>query len=165
MDDEKRAKSETTNGVTPGLETAGAPGPINPKTGQHTSYWVLSEEERSKGFIRPVRTTYQHVGNRPKYPLRDLTDEEKARYNQFGYVKYEQYPDGEDMAGRYWAQKDLDAKPCNGTTTMGRAIAETYAREPTYYGRTFCAHCGSHFPVGRGGEFIWIDGSGDKVGT
>lgn len=52
---------------------------------------------------------------------------------------------------------------CTHTTTMNQAIAETYARNPTFYGRTFCSHCGSHFPVGAEGEFTWLDGS--KVGT
>lgn len=52
---------------------------------------------------------------------------------------------------------------CGTTTTMGRAIAETYARQPGFYGGTFCVHCGAHFPVGEHGEFTWLDGS--KVGT
>jgi len=47
---------------------------------------------------------------------------------------------------------------------MGQAIAETYARDPGYYGSTFCANCGEHFPVGEGGEFVW-DGTIERVGT
>lgn len=57
---------------------------------------------------------------------------------------------------------------CGKITTMSRAIAETYARDPGFYGGTFCTHCGSHFPVGEDGEFVWyeMDGStGPKVGT
>ena len=53
---------------------------------------------------------------------------------------------------------------CGGVTTMGHAIAETYARSPEFYGGTYCASCRSHFPVGQDGEFIW-DGSDQKVGT
>ena len=34
---------------------------------------------------------------------------------------------------------------CGGVTTMGLAIAETYARDPLFYGGTFCCICGSHF--------------------
>ena len=34
---------------------------INPKTGMQKDYVVLSEEERAKGFVRPVRTTYIHI--------------------------------------------------------------------------------------------------------
>lgn len=60
--------------------------------GQQNKYVVLSEEERAKGFVRPVRKAYQHVGTRPTHPLRDLTDDEHARYDQYGYVKYEAYP-------------------------------------------------------------------------
>jgi hypothetical protein len=39
---------------------------------------------------------------------------------------------------------------------MSRAIAETYARDPAFYGSTFCVHCRTHFPVGEQGEFVWV---------
>jgi hypothetical protein len=53
---------------------------------------VLTPEERTKGFVRPVRRSYTHIGQpAPKNPLRDLTDEERERY--CGYVKFEAYPD------------------------------------------------------------------------
>ena len=82
--------------------------------GQQKGYVVLSEEERRRGFVRPVRDTYVH-------------------------------------------------EKCGVATTMGRALAETYARDPKFYSGTFCAGCGTHFPVGPDGEFVWDDGS--KVGT
>lgn len=53
---------------------------------------------------------------------------------------------------------------CGTLTTMGRALAETYARDPKFYSGTFCAGCGKHFPVGEDGEFVW-DGTTEKVGT
>lgn len=53
---------------------------------------------------------------------------------------------------------------CGATTSMGTSIAETYARDPKFYSATFCAQCGKHFPVGAGGEFVWLD-DGQKVGT
>jgi hypothetical protein len=53
---------------------------------------------------------------------------------------------------------------CGTTTTMGTAIAETYARQPDFYGGTFCVRCRAHFPVGEDGEFVW-DGTNEKVGT
>lgn len=101
------ARYATTDGKppAPGHESTGAPQPIDPKTGQHGAYWVLSEAERAKGFVRPVRLSYRH-------------------------------------------------KKCGTETTMGRAIAETYAREPKFYGSTFCVKCNAHLPVG---EFVWID--------
>ncbi|MDE2469420.1 MAG: hypothetical protein KGL35_11905 [Bradyrhizobium sp.] len=52
---------------------------------------------------------------------------------------------------------------CGAATTMGNALAETYARDPEFYTGTFCVACGSHFPVGATGEFRWDDG--EKVGT
>jgi hypothetical protein len=53
---------------------------------------------------------------------------------------------------------------CGTTTTMGSALAETYAREPAFYCGTFCCACGAHFPVGESGEFVWA-GTTEKVGT
>lgn len=53
---------------------------------------------------------------------------------------------------------------CGGVTTMARAIAETYATDPGFYGGTYCVKCGGHFPVGADGEFVW-DADGTKVGT
>ena len=53
---------------------------------------------------------------------------------------------------------------CGVLTKMGRSIAETYARDPFFYSGTFCAGCGSHFPIGEDGEFVW-DGTSEKVGT
>ncbi len=51
----------TTKGAPPSGSAPGpAPEPIDPKTGQHGSYWVLTEKERAKGFVRPVRTKYLH---------------------------------------------------------------------------------------------------------
>lgn len=57
---------------------------------------------------------------------------------------------------------------CGAVTTMGRALSETYARKPDFYGATYCVRCSMHLRVGEHGEFIWIeaDGSdGPKVGT
>lgn len=88
---------------------------INPATGMQKGYVVLSEEERAKGFVRPVRQSYKHL-------------------------------------------------TCGVVTTMGRALAETYARDPKFYSGTFCAGCRSHFPVGPDGEFVW-DGVDEKVGA
>jgi hypothetical protein len=53
---------------------------------------------------------------------------------------------------------------CGVVTTMGQSLAETYARQPDFYSGTFCCGCGSHFPVGEDGEFVW-DGTDEKVGT
>lgn len=83
--------------------------------GMQEKYLVLSDEERAKGFVRPVRQSYVH-------------------------------------------------EKCGTLTTMGVAIAETYAREPKFYGATYCAGCGAHFPVGKKGEFVW-DGTSEKVGS
>lgn len=79
---------------------------INPATGMQKGYVVLTEEERQKGFIRPVRDSYKHLN-------------------------------------------------CGTVTTMGSALAETYARDPKFYSATFCCHCRNHAPLV---EFVWLDG-------
>ena len=98
----------TSDRNDPGLRNVGP-------DGMQETYLVLSEEERAKGFVRPVRTKYMHL-------------------------------------------------KCGGVTTMGTALAETYARQPDFYGSTMCVHCHAHFPVGAKGEFDW-DKDGSKVGT
>ena len=132
--------------------------------GQQRNYLVLSEEERAKDFLRPVRTSYRHVGVRPKGPTWPLNDEQKERYAGCGYVAFEPYgPEREPVIGRFWTQAQLESG-CGAVTTMGQALAETYARKPDFYGGTVCATCGKHFPVGEGGEFVW-EPDGSRVGT
>lgn len=118
MDAEKLRLSTTTDGEPPepGHENLGAPKPIDPRTGQHGAYYVLSEAERVKGFVRPVRRSYIHA-------------------------------------------------KCGSETTMGLALCETYARDPHYYGATFCCHCREHFRLRIEGEwqFFWPDG--EPVGS
>lgn len=81
-------------------------------TGQNKTYLVLSDEEKAKGFIRPVRQVYVH-------------------------------------------------ETCGAETRMGLSIAETYARDPRFYGSTYCVCCSMHKPVG---EFLW-KGTDEKVGS
>lgn len=96
-------------------ETAPVPRSETLPDGQHADHWVLCEEERKKGFVRPVRDKYIHL-------------------------------------------------TCGTETRMPWACAETYARQPSYYGSTFCCHCRGYFPVGANGEFVW-PGTNEKVGT
>jgi hypothetical protein len=94
------------------------------EVGQNDVYLILSEEERAKGFIRPVRQNYVHVG---------INGTEQAR----------------------------TGTACGGLTKMSLPIAETYARDPEFYGRTFCTGCNVHLPVV---EFIW-EGTNEVVGS
>lgn len=41
---------------------------------------------------------------------------------------------------------------CGTITTMARTIAETYARDPHFYGATFCCACNVHLPLY---QFTW----------
>ena len=54
---------------------------------------------------------------------------------------------------------------CGAVTRMATDIAETYARDPGFYGATYCVNCSRHVPVS---ECVWIerDGSfGPVVGS
>jgi len=149
---------------------ASAPVPNSRKLsdGQHVDHWTMCPTEiMQAGFKRPVRESYRHVGlPAPDHPLRDLTDEERERYAQYGYAKYEEYPRGGSLLGRFWTQAELDkiGKGCGTVTKMPRQIAETYAANPGYYGSTFCCGCHAYLPVGKHGEFVW-DGTDERVGT
>jgi hypothetical protein len=100
--------SEVTDPNDPRLGHGVDTGPVP----QHEAYLVLSEEERAKGFVRPVRLAYVHV-------------------------------------------------KCGARTTMARGIAETYARDPAFYGATYCCRCGMHVPVR---DCHW-DGTAQQVGS
>lgn len=127
-------------------------------------YLVLSEEERAKGFVRPLRRAYTHVGAQgPRWPLRDLTDDERRRHGE-SYVKFEDYPESEHpKLGRAWTQAMLDnvGRGCGAETRMGLVLCETYARDPSFYGATYCVGCSMHKPVG---EFVWVE-DGEVVGS
>ncbi len=103
--------SLTTDPDDPGLKKIEA-------NGQQAAYLVLSEEERAKGFVRPLRRSYKHV-------------------------------------------------KCGTVTTMGLALCETYARDPAFYGGTFCCGCGAHFRLtGPDGNpaFLWSEDA-EPVGS
>lgn len=102
----------TTDDPTDPSLTHGAD--VDPTT-QAAAYLVLSDAERAKGFVRPVRSSYVHL-------------------------------------------------TCGALTTMSAKIAETYARDPSFYGATYCTGCRMHRPVGEDGEFVW-DGTDQKVGS
>jgi hypothetical protein len=136
---------------------------VDPVTGLQPDYVVLCDAERAKGFVRPVRDTYKHVGPQSRYPLRELTAEEHKQYDAFRYVAFEAYPESDSsITGRFWTQDQLDARgKCGTTTTMGRKLAETYARDPGFYGATYCCACRGHFSVD---EFVWWP-DGTRVGS
>lgn len=130
-------------------------------SGMQKAYLVLSADERSRGFVRPLRRSYRHAGIRPRDPLRDLTPAERERYAGAGYVSYEAYGPGADALGRFYTAEQLKP-PCGSSVTrMADALAETYARNPAFYGSTWCVGCKKHLPVE---EFQWVD-DGAAVGS
>ena len=48
---------------------------------------------------------------------------------------------------------------CGQVTSMGLAIAGTYARDPQFYSGTFCCHCGRHYDLSIDGvrQFAWTE--------
>lgn len=130
--------------------------------GMQRNYLVLPDEERAKGFVRPVREKYVHVGIAG--PKNAMVDIQPGMVGHGDFAKLELGDDGQP--DRYWTADELAKvdKGCGAVTRMNRAIAETYARNPSYYGATYCVGCGTHLPVGAKGEFVW-DGTNERVGT
>ena len=52
---------------------------------------------------------------------------------------------------------------CGAVTFMGRELSETYARDPGFYGATYCVGCRMHKAVGEQGEFYWCSESGEPL--
>ena len=134
-------------------------GPDTSPVPQNEVYLVLSEEERRKGWVRPYRDSYKHVGIRPLHPLRDLTPEEIERFGDH-FSKFEIYPGDSSVKGRYWTEEELHSG-CGAVTRMGPALCETYAKNPKFYGATYCVGCQMHKPVE---EFVWT-ADNQKVGS
>ena len=137
---------------------------------QNEAYLVLSEEERAKGFIRPVRTSYVHIGKKidlKNGKARKLTKKEKEEFKKYNYYGYIKYPKCESpLAGIYLTKEEYEHRGeyvggCGTITTMNQIIAETYARDPGFYGATYCISCSKHLPVE---EFVWV-GINEKVGS
>lgn len=102
------------------------------KTEQHSAYLVLSDEEKAKGFVRPVRTGYVHLTTEDGLPTSNAV-----------------------------LLSSVKLKGCGTLTTMSQSIAETYARDPKFYGATYCVGCQKHLDVS---EFTW-DGCEELVGS
>ncbi len=92
---------------------------VDPTTGLAKAYIVLTEEERAKGFVRPLRKTYVH---------------------RFTY-------DGSPVPGVITPIMAEDLGGCGAATTMATAIAETFASDPDYYYATYCSGCRTHLSV------------------
>jgi hypothetical protein len=125
--------------------------------GQHKAYLVLCAEEREKGFVRPYRDAYKHIGRSICGKLcdsnarlggpRTICSDEFGHVGACGFVtrvvdqpEHAQIENTHRLGG------------CGTVTTMGRALSGTYARDPKFYGATFCCGCNVHLPVG---EFVW----------
>ena len=79
-----------------------------------------------------------------------LSPEERAK----GFVR--------PVRRSYRHQKCSQVPAGLAVTTMGLALAETYARQPDFYGATYCSWCHMHRPVG---EFTWINDDGTDGGV
>jgi hypothetical protein len=149
--------------------------------GQNEAYIVLSDEEKAKGFIRPIRDSYIHRGKKNEkgkiekiIPITDY-EFELGRIDTYynfstGYSHFAKYSESESpVIGRYIKKDEAEQLiknkeyigGCGTLTRMGVSIAETYARDPKFYGSTFCCGCNKHLPVN---EFVW-DGTNEELGS
>jgi len=142
------------------------------ENGQNKAYLVLSEEEKAKGFIRPVRNSYIHKGRFYKYynEIEILDEVYKSNDKEYIALIPALKDENDKIIGKsYLTQKDFDeinktkgfVGGCGVVTDMSLGLAETYACDPNFYGATFCAGCGTHLGVG---EFVW-KGTDETVGS
>lgn len=128
-------KHTTTDPADPRLTHGADDAPV----AQAVVYLVLSEQDRAAGFVRPVRTSYVHSKPGSSAGPAACTC-------------------GGDNDGH---TASCVLTPCGAVTTMGWALSETYARQPDFYGSTYCTGCRMHRPVA---EFVWtVDGQ--RVGS
>lgn len=73
---------------------------------------------------------------------------------QLGYVVLSEAERGKGFVRPY--RDSYVHTPCGRVTAIARSIAETYARDPSFYGGTFCVGCRGHFPLA---QFKWDDGT------
>lgn len=139
---------------------------INPATGQQKGYVVLSPEERAKGFVRPVRRSYVHVGRKVCGKLRGGTALEPGAIGVL--CTMEPGHDGDCRTFQEVTRREVDRFSetgrlggCGAVTKMSQDIAETYSRDPSFYSGTFCCSCRTHRPLA---EFVW-DGTEETVGS
>jgi len=113
----------------------------------------MSEQILTNGNPVPADRSHEEIeqstGMQRSYVV--LTPEERAK----GFVK----PLRLSYIHAYPSETDRQVG-CGVETTMGTAIAETYARNPRFYSGTFCVGCKAHFPLN---QFIW-DGGGELNG-
>jgi len=149
------------------------------ESGQHSIYLVLSEEERAKHFVRPYRDSYVHIGRKLEIKGEIISLEEITKGNDVwkemysrenGYAAYLKYPESESPSiGKFLKVNEYEAIQnkstyfggCGTVTKMSKVLSETYARNPKFYGATFCVGCNKHLPVE---EFVW-DGTNELVGS
>jgi hypothetical protein len=83
-------------------------------------------------------------------------------------VKFEPYPPGEGspLVGSVLDAGDArpDRQGLRHAHHDGPALAETYARKPSFYGSTYCCGCSCTGRSASDGEFVW-DGTDERVGT
>ena len=92
--------------------------------------------------------------NDPRLPRKHGPDEEPVEPQEVYLVLSEEERDKGFI--RPYRDSYLHT-PCGGVTRMGLALSETYARDPSFYGGTYCVHCRMHRPLS---EFVWTtDGS------
>lgn len=61
--------------------------------------------------------------------------------------QYENYPTVDEGEFVQPVRERYVHDECESVTLMGRDLAESVARDPSFYSKTFCVGCGEHVPV------------------
>lgn len=72
-------------------------------------------------------------------------------------------PENERVRAAYPVYDTYIHLVCGTRTKMGKALSETYAKNPKFYSATYCVTCSGHYPVGVNGQFVWVDKHGNRT--
>lgn len=123
-------------------------------------YANLAEESAKAKQPKPIPVNYDAVTLTDGSPVtEDHREIEPSTGMQKGYVVLS----AEERANGFVrpVRRSYKHLSCGSTTTMGIALAETYARCPDFYSGTFCSNCREHYPLD---QFVW-SGTTEQVGS
>jgi hypothetical protein len=148
----------------------GMPGPDEPKLGQTQQFVVFDETAQRAERNEMANEVPQNIPTSVPSLTRGLTTDPSDPRLTHGV---DAEPVGQAAAYLVLSEEEIAKgfvrpvrrsymhRNCGVVTTMNLRIAETYARNPKFYGATYCTGCNQHLPVE---QFVW-DGTNEVVGS
>lgn len=137
---------------------------VVPSAWPKKKYGIIKEDVERLSHVSPILPVDQSArtltdGSPVTEDHREIIGSGPREGQQKGYVVLSEAERAKGFVRPY--RDTYRHKACGTTTTMGRSIAETYARDPGFYNGTFCSNCKTHFPLD---QFVW-NGTDEQVGS